>query len=174
VRLSLESGSLDELLSRLRSHRLDVVLSNTPVVAAAGRPWRCTQIDRQAVCLVGPPRRKRQRWRLPDALQGARLVVPGPSSDIRSQFDIWCERSKVTVTAVAEVDDMAMLRLLARDSGLIAVVPEVVVQDELKDGRLERYGTVPDVHENFYAITAARQQSSALVQSLLSSRDRMR
>jgi LysR family transcriptional activator of nhaA len=36
----------------------------------------------------------------------------------------------------AEVDDMAMLRLLARDSGWLALLPEVVVQDELRGGVL--------------------------------------
>jgi LysR family transcriptional activator of nhaA len=63
---------------------------------------------------------------------------------------------------------MAMLRLLARDSGAITVLPEVVVQDELRDGRLQRYCTVPGVLENFYAITAVRRSPSPIVQSMIS------
>jgi LysR family transcriptional activator of nhaA len=168
VRLSLESGSLEELLERLERHNLDVVFSNRPVVTEAGRPWRCGRIDRQSVCLVGQPRAPRQRFRLPRDLSGARVVVPGPSSDIRSQFDLWCEKNRLRVEIAAEVDDMAMLRLLARDSGAITVVPEVVVQDELRDGRLQRYCAIPGVYENFYAITAVRRTPSPLVQHLLS------
>lgn len=167
VRLSLQSGSLDELLERLRVHNLDVVLANKPVAAEASRPWRCTRLSHQSVCLIGPPRAARRRFKLPDDLQGKRLVLPGPSSDVRSQFDLWCERSGLTVEVAAEVDDMAMLRLIARDSGAIAVLPEVVVQDELREGRLQRYCPVPGVFENFYAITAFRHSPSALVQQLL-------
>lgn len=167
VRLTLQSGSLEELLEQLRVHNLDVVLSNRPVVAEAGRPWRCMPLSRQAVCLIGPPRAARRRFRLPGDLAGMRLVLPGPSSDVRSQFDLWCERSRLTIEVVAEVDDMAMLRLFARDSGAIAVLPEVVVQDELRAGRLQRYCAVPGVFENFYAITAFRHSPSPLVQQLL-------
>lgn len=58
--------------------------------------------------------------------------------------------------------------LLARDSGAIAVLPEVVVQDELREGRLQRYCAVPGVFENFYAITAFRRTPSALLDGLLS------
>ena len=168
VRLSLESGSLDELLGRLQVHNLDVVFSNRPVVAEAGKPWRSVQIDRQSVCLVGPPKSRGKSFRLPKDLSGARIVLPGPSSDIRSQFDVWCEKKKVRIEIVAEVDDMAMLRLLARDSGCLTVLPEVVVQDELREGTLQRYGVVPKVFENFYAITAYRTIPSPLVQSLIS------
>ena len=167
VRLSLASGSLEELLSRLQVHNLDVVFSNRPVVADVGKPWRCVRIDRQSVCLVGPPRPRRSRFNFPADAAGARFVIPGPSSDIRSQFDVWCEKHALRVEIAAEVDDMAMLRLLARDSGAITVLPEVVVQDELRDGRLQRYCAVPGVFENFYAITAVRRIPSPIVQSML-------
>lgn len=168
LRLSLESGSLEELLGRLQVHNLDVVFSNRPVVAEVGKPWRCVRIDRQSVCLVGPPRPRSSRFRFPAGAAGGRFVVPGPSSDIRSQFDVWCEKHELRVDIAAEVDDMAMLRLLARDSGAITVLPEVVVQDELRDGRLQRYCAVPGVFENFYAITAVRRSPSPIVQSMLS------
>ena len=35
---------------------------------------------------------------------------------------------------------MAMLRLIARDSGWLTLLPEVVVQDELSSGVLVRVG----------------------------------
>jgi LysR family transcriptional activator of nhaA len=167
VRLTLQSGSLEELLEGLRVHNLDLVLSNKPVITEANRPWRCVPLSRQSVCLIGPPRPTRRRFRLPGDLAGKRLLLPGPSSDVRSQFDLWCERSRIEVEVAAEVDDMAMLRLLARDFGAIAVLPEVVVQDELREGRLQRYCIIPGVVENFYAITAFRHTPSALVQHLL-------
>ena len=62
---------------------------------------------------------------------------------------------------------MAMLRLLVRDSDALAILPKVVVRDEIKAGLLEEYAVLPDVHENFYAISIKRQFESPLVKELL-------
>lgn len=168
LQLILESGSLDELLERLAVHKLDLVLSNRPVIAETQRPWRCRRLSRQTVCLVGKPREAGFRFRFPQDLAGIRLLLPGPSSDIRSQFDLVCEDLGVHVDVHAEVDDMAMLRLLARDTNGVALVPEVVVQDELRGGILQKYCEVPNVHENFYAITAQRHFQPSMLRKLLS------
>jgi LysR family transcriptional activator of nhaA len=156
VRLVIESASLQELLERLKIHKLDLILSNRPVTSDAVTPLRCQRIAQQTVCLVGPVRKSRQKFRFPQDLHKVKLLLPGPSSDIRNQFDLLCEQLGVSVSPYAEVDDMAMLRLLARDSGGVAMVPEVVVQDELRRGDLQKYCSVPNVVENFYAITAKR------------------
>jgi LysR family transcriptional activator of nhaA len=107
------------------------------------------------------------KFRFPEDLANVKLLVPGASSDIRSQFDLLCEQLGVDVAPYAEVDDMAMLRLLARDSGGVTVVPEVVVQDELEDGTLQKYAVLDDVVENFYAITAKRHFELPALEALI-------
>jgi DNA-binding transcriptional LysR family regulator len=78
VELVLQSGSLGELLPRLRVHTLDLVLANRAVTATADEPWRCRRIARQPVSLVGPKRRKPLRsaspttWRRAAAAAGPR------------------------------------------------------------------------------------------------------
>ncbi|WP_206212247.1 LysR family transcriptional regulator [Wenzhouxiangella sp. XN79A] len=166
LHLVIESASLAELIERLRVHRLDLILSNRPVTSDDHVALSCRRLDRQSVCLVGPPRAGRP-FRFPDDLPGTPLLLPGRSSEIRSQFDLKCEELGVVPRILAEVDDMAMLRLLARDSGAVAMVPEVVVQDELGQGLLQKYGEVPDVHEHFYAITARRHFRSAALKAVL-------
>ena len=169
VQLVLESGSLDELLPRLAVHKLDLVLSNRPVSADAEQAWQCRRVARQPVCLVGQPRPASRPFRFPEDLLGVKLLLPGHSSDIRTEFDMLCEHLQVKVKIFAEVDDMAMLRLLARDSGGVALLPAVVVQDELRSGVLQQYCVVPKVYENFYAISVERQFQSAVLKKLLSS-----
>ena len=163
VRLAVESGGLQELLERLAVHRLDVVLSNRAVSAEMDHRWRCKRIARQAVCLVGPPRSRRKPFQFPRDLADVPLALPGPSSDIRAQFNLLCADLDVRPQVHVEVDDMAMLRLIARDSGVVALVPRVVVRDELLQGTLQEYATIPRVVENFYAITTERQRPPALL-----------
>ena len=167
VELVLQSGGLDELLGRLSVHNLDVVLSNRKVHADSQHPWRCRRIARQPVSLVGKPLGKGKKFHFPEQLADKPMLLPGRDSDIRAGFDVLCDQLGLRVKILAEVDDMAMLRLLARDSGHVALLPTVVVQDELKSGKLEEYCVVPQLHENFYAITVQRHFEPPLLKTLL-------
>ncbi|MEM8815061.1 MAG: LysR family transcriptional regulator [Pseudomonadota bacterium] len=167
LRLVLESASLNELLERLRVHKLDLLLSNRLVTATEHFALRCRRIARQTVCLVGPPRGRRRCFRFPEDLARTALLLPGHGSEIRGQFDLLCEDLNLEPGISAEVDDMAMLRLLARDSGSVAMVPDVVVQDELEEGILQKYCELPDIYENFYAITARRKFEPAALKVVL-------
>ncbi|MCY2959322.1 MAG: LysR family transcriptional regulator [Planctomycetota bacterium] len=165
ARLLLQSGRLDDLLDRLAQHELDLVLSNRPARREAGSAWRCRRIARQGVSIVGRPRKK--PFRFDNDLAGALMILPGPDSEIRTEFDALCEQRGVKVRVLAEVDDMATLRLLARDTGGLALLPTVVVRDELRNGQLREHCVVPDLFENFYAITVDRHYQHPHLRSLL-------
>jgi LysR family transcriptional activator of nhaA len=167
VKLVIRSASLEELLEQLRVYKLDLILSNRAVAADSSTPWRCQKIAEQSVCIVGPPGKLAKKFRFPRDIGKLSLLLPGPSSDIRTQFDLLCDEHGIEVDPYAEVDDMAMLRLLARDSGGLAVVPEVVVQDELLSGELQKYCILKNVAERFYAITAKRHFELAALNILL-------
>jgi len=167
VELMLQSGNLADLLGRLRVHTLDLILSNRRVHASAEDPWRCRRIARQPVSLVGKPRPRRKAFRFPEELAEVPLLLPGLDNDIRAGFDLLCEQYGLRYRLRAEADDMALLRLLARDSDSVALVPTVVVQDELLSGRLVEYAVVPGLYESFFAISLQRRFEPPLLKSLL-------
>ncbi len=172
IELVLQSGALPDLLARLRVHTLDVVLSNQRVQPGADDPWRCRRIAQQPVSLVGRPRaRGRKAFKFPEDLADVALLLPGRGNDIRTGFDLLCEQLGIHPRVRAEVDDMAMLRLLARDTDAVALVPSVVVRDELRSGVLVEYASVPDLQENFYAITVRRQFEPPALKQLLGRRE---
>ena len=166
VSLLLQSGGLEDLLGRLQVHTLDLVLANQPVEATGDAPWRCRRIARQPVSLVGPP--GLGVFAFPDDLATRPLILPSRAHGIRAAFDVWCEQRGLHPQVRAEVDDMAMLRLLARDAGALALVPTVVVQDELRAGALHELAVVPGLREQFYAITVKRHFVPPLLKALLS------
>lgn len=165
LRLRIESARIEDLLDRLESHALDIVLSNRPPRRRSGHAWRCRRIARQPVSIVGRPRSK--RFRFPLDLRDAPMILPGEGSDIRSEFDALCEQLGVTVRPVAEVDDMATMRLLARDLEALALLPSVVVRDELRSGALREHCVVPGLFERFYSITVDRHYQHPQVMALL-------
>jgi LysR family transcriptional activator of nhaA len=167
--LTLESGLLEGLLLRLVQHQLDVVLANESVPTDPERPLHCRFLGSQAISLVGPATVwKAHSLRVPDDLDGVDIALPGPRHALRSQFDALCTAAGVVPRLRAEVDDMAMLRLIARDSGWLTILPRVVVQDELRSGSLVTVGQSAELQERFYAITTPHRHRSETLERLLS------
>jgi LysR family transcriptional activator of nhaA len=108
--------------------------------------------------------------RFPEVLRDTPVLLPGPSSAIRAAFDRALEVAQIRPIIVAEVDDMAMLRLLARESPGLALVPPVVVRDELKSGALVERCRIATIRESFYAISPSRRFPNPLVRELVARR----
>ena len=171
VELVIRSGSLSDLLRALDEHQLDVVLANQVPMRDAGVSWVPHLIAEQPVSLVGPSDRKRKGRRLTDILASEPLLLPTMDSSIRTGFDTLADRLGVRPMVAGEVDDMAMLRLMARESNALAVVPPIVVRDELEAGELVEIRRLPDLVETFYAITASRRFPNPLLRALIPSGD---
>ena len=170
IEIILHSGNLRDLLAQLRAHTLDVVLSNLPVRRDAETPWHSHLLDEQPVSLVGPPSRKRTKFKFPDDLRQTPLVLPSLDSNIRASFDLLLEQHHIRPIIAAEVDDMAMLRLLAREGAGLALVPPVVVSGELGNRTLVEHYRIPQIRESFYAITPSRRFPNAVLAEILGSR----
>ncbi len=169
--MRLVSGQMRELLSRLASHSLDVVLSNEAAPRDTAAGWISRRIAQQPLSLVSRPphggRRKARPFQFPDDLADQPLILPSQDSAVRLAFDLIVEEAGIRPQILAEVDDMAMLRLLARETGALALVPPVVVTDELKSGVLVERCTLNQIQENFYAITMRRRFAHPALRSML-------
>lgn len=167
VHYSLHACDQVHLLNGLSNHQFDLALTNIDVRGTDEQRWQCQLLDRQPVSIVGPANRPLTQA-FGEAYQNERWVLPVKESSIRSHFDSLCAIHQFKPNILAEADDMAMLRLLARDSGAITVIPDVVVKDELESGKLVHYFSLPNVYEHFYAVTVKRHFQNALIKELLS------
>ena len=167
VELVINSGGFAELLGQLEAHKLDLVLANQPGAVDADSEFQNTLLAEQPVSLVGRPSKRKTKFKFPDDLSGIPIVLPARASAVRSAFDALVGSARIKLDIVAEVDDMAMLRLMARENTGLTLVPPVVVIDELCSGFLvERY-QVPKLREQFYAIARRRRFPNALVAGLI-------
>lgn len=167
VELVVRSGSLAELVVSLHAHEVDVVLSNEAVRRDAERPWHSHRLADQAVALVGTPEWKRKRLKFPEGFDGVPLLLPSFESNTRAGFERLLAAAGVRPQVMAEVDDMAMLRLIAREEEGLALVPPVVVQDEIASGALVVTHRIPEIRESFYAVTPSRRFPNPLVGELI-------
>ncbi|MFN3847154.1 MAG: substrate-binding domain-containing protein [Paracoccaceae bacterium] len=168
VEVILRSGSQDELLRGLASLALDVVLTNLAPPRDAASPWLVHRIDEQPVGLIGTPARLGPAPRpLRDLLAAEPLIAPTRETALRAGFDALAARLGVTPTFAAEVDDMAMIRLLARADAGLAIIPPIVVLDELSSGALVEAARLNGITETFFAVTQARRFPNPLLSDVL-------
>lgn len=168
VELVLRAGTLRDLMAQLRNHEVDVVLSNHPLRRDAQTDHYSHLLAEQEVSLVGQPsRNKRRRFQFPADCDRVPVILPSLASDIRADFDLILHQAGIRPVIAAEVDDMAMLRVLALRTKAVTLVPRVVVKDELRTGALVELHRLPGVKERFYAITPARTFPNPLVKELI-------
>ncbi len=170
VELVIHSGSLRELLVQLKAHTLDVVLSNSPVRRDAESGWHSHLLNEQPVSFVGRKVRGMKPFRFPEDLRHTPVVVPSQESSIRAAFDLLMDQLGIRPNIAAEVDDMAMLRLMARETKGVTLVPPVVVADELASGVLVERHRFPEIKESFYAITPSRRFPNPILRELMTKR----
>ncbi|WP_281017820.1 MULTISPECIES: LysR family transcriptional regulator [unclassified Minwuia] len=169
VEIMLRSGSQETLLRGLEALSLDIVLTNLVPARDKLSPYLVQRLDEQPVSLVGTPARLASGPEtVAEILAGKPLILPTPESSLRAGFDAMVERLGIMPRIAAEADDMAMLRLLASADAGIAVIPPIVVQDELATGRLVEIARLEEITEVFCAVTIRRKFPNPLLEELLS------
>ncbi|MBX7495792.1 LysR family transcriptional regulator [Qipengyuania sp. 6B39] len=167
VEVILHSGSAGELFNALADLHLDVVLTNQPPPPDTLRKFVVRRLDDQAVSLVAKPELLPRDRSLEQHLALAPMVLATPGSALRMGFDAMMDRLGLNPQIAAEVDDMAMMRLLVREGVGVAALPPIVVRDELASGELIESAELPGLAETFYGVTVERKFPNPLLRSLL-------
>lgn len=168
VEVVLRSGTQGSLLRALDAVRIDVLLTNQRPARDAASPYLVRRIAEQPVSLVGSPARLALAAQgLPCLLARAPLILPTPETALRAGFDAMIEQLGIVPRIAAEADDMAMLRLLARSDAGVAVIPPIVVRDELENGTLHELAQLPGITEEFFAVTTPRTFPNPLLREVL-------
>lgn len=170
VDMILRSGSTAELLGALEALNLDIVLLNQAPRADSLTSFVAQPVYEQRVSLIGKPSYGKSGAKLADLLTEYPVILPTLESGVRSQFDALVARLGFTPQIAAEVDDMAMMRLLAREGVGLAVLAPIVVKSELESGVLMEFDELPGMIESFFAVTIKRRFPNPLVTPLLKMR----
>lgn len=157
----VEAGPLGDLAQRLREHRLDLVLSNFPVQGDQSSGIFNHLLGEVPVFLVGGKGVTLPRTPFPGCLRGVPLFLPSQQSKVRADFDLMMAKAAIEPRIHAEVDDMALLRLLALSGRGLALVSKIVVERELESREIRHLRKVPGLKEIYYALTVQRKFGDA-------------
>ena len=151
-------NSLEQLLSELMLHNLDIVLSDIPVTAAFKvRAYNHLLGDSGVGFFATKELARRCRKRFPESLNGTPVLLPGRNSAVRRSIDSWLEKNDLRPQIRAEFDDMALLKAFGQ-TGEGLFPGAIVIQEEIcRQHEVELIGEIDGVREQFFAISAERK-----------------
>ena len=151
-------NSLEQLLSELMLHNLDIVLSDIPVTAAFKvRAYNHLLGDSGVGFFATKELARRCRKGFPESLNGAPVLLPGRNSAVRRSIDSWLEKNDLRPQIRAEFDDMALLKAFGQ-TGEGLFPGAIVIQEEIcRQHEVELIGEIDGVREQFFAISAERK-----------------
>jgi LysR family transcriptional activator of nhaA len=155
------AGALDELTRQLHEHKVDLVLSNIPLRADQEQNVFNHLLGEVPVFLVGGKKLKLSPGKFPKFLKDVPLFLPSRQSDVRADFDLILANAGIEPFVHAEVDDMALLRLLALSGEGLALVSKIVVERELQSSKIKFMQRVPGLVEKYYALTVRKRFANA-------------
>ncbi|MBD3664192.1 LysR family transcriptional regulator [Sulfitobacter aestuariivivens] len=161
----LKSGGSKALLTDLETLALDVVLTTEVPQGTSELAFAAQKITEQPVALHARAERL-EHDNLPDLLRTEPLILP-TESVIRASFENLVAKLGVTPRIIANVDDMAMVRLLTREGAGVAVAPAVVLADEISGGSVATAPFDLQIMEPFYAVTLPRKFPHPALKALL-------
>ena len=158
VRLVCCEGDITKLIADLSIHRLDVVLSDTPIDPSMKVRAYSHLLGESDVAIVGTKSlAKKFRRNFPRSLDGAPILVPMRNTILRRSLDYWFEHSEIRPKIVGEFDDSAMLKIMGSAGVGVFPVPAIIAKEVEAMYGVEFIGTLPDLSEKFYALSVERK-----------------
>jgi LysR family transcriptional activator of nhaA len=158
VRIVCREASSDQLITRLATLELDVVLSDSPADPSRNIRAYNHLLGESAIAFVGIGSIvNRLKGKFPQCLSGVPMLLPTDNTSIRRNLDYWFEVNSIQPLIVGEFEDYALLRAFAQAGTAVFPIPSVFAAELRKQDKLVTIGSTKEVKTLFYAISAERK-----------------
>ena len=169
VKLVCYEDNFESLLGDLSVHKLDVVLTDRPVPSGTNLRVFSHLLGESDITLFGVPAlAKNFRATFPASLNGAPLLLPTRNNAIRGRIEQWLEANDLRPNVVGEFDDNALLNTFGRSGLGLFPAPSALALDVEQQFGAVPVGELPQVREQFYAISNERKIKHPAVDAILS------
>ena len=158
IRVRCHEASLEQLLSELAVHKLDLVLSDQPVPDGLNLKAYNHRLGASGLSFFVQRRQaRRYRGRFPDSLSEAPMLLPSPNSALRRRLDDWFESRQLSPRIIGEFDDSALLKAFGEAGAGVFAGPSVIEKEICRMYRASVIGQTDEIRERFYAISPERR-----------------
>lgn len=168
VHIICREGKLPRLLAELAIHRLDLVLSDSPLPADAQVRGYSHKLGESPVALLARPELAQGlQGDFPACLEGAPLLIPGEDTAMRGRLLRWFSSQNVHPRIIGEFDDSALMQAFAQAGSGIFPAPALIAEHICRQDGMQRIALLEQVRERFYAISVERRLSHPAVLAIL-------
>lgn len=169
VRLVCYEDQFEALLGDLALHKLDVVLTDRAVDSGTALRVFSHQLFESETIVVGAPALATlYAGAFPENLNGAPFLLPTRNNALRGKIDEWFDSHAVRPDIVGEFEDNALLNTFGRRGLGLFFAPAALAADIEEQFGARLVGRVPQVREQFYAISNERKIQHPAVEAILS------
>lgn len=169
VQVDVTSSDQERLLKLLSEHSLDLVLTSRNVVNDGRHEFYAHVLRSSPLVFVTNDQigARSGNDRLKKALVNRPLYIPGRNFEARAELNAFMEKTRVSFRIAGEIDDTALLRVLAVRSGAVVAIPEFGVISELRSKEVFLLSRHSAIQQRYYAITRHRKFPNNLVAELI-------
>jgi len=158
VHVICREGKLEDLLGQLAAHRLDIVLADEP--APSSTTFRTFNHplgeSSTSFCASGRLAMVLKKG-FPTSLHEAPALLPADNTSLRRAVEAWFREIGVQPRVVAELDDLALMKVMAAEGRGFIVLPAVVADEAVRRYGFRIIGAAEKCQVQFHAITAERR-----------------
>lgn len=148
----------ERLVAALSVHALDLLITDAPVTTAANVRAFNHLLGESGTTIFGTPRlAMRYRPAFPGSLHGAPFLLPLHASTIRRALDTWFQQQDVRPAVTGEYADSALMKVFGQNGHGLFAAPTVLESEVTAQHDVEVVGRLPEVKQQFYAISAERR-----------------
>jgi LysR family transcriptional activator of nhaA len=158
VHLVCHEGRHHDLLSELALHRLDLVLSDSPVTPVVNvRAFNHLLGECGLSFFATAELASHLRKGFPGSLNHAPLLLPTERTAVRRELEQWFYQQDVQPRIVGEFEDTALMSVFAQDGLGVFAAPTVIERETCRQYGVRVVGRIDSVRERYYAISLERR-----------------
>ena len=169
VKIEITTGDQEKLVRLLKEHSLDIILSSHNVKIEGKTTYYSHVLTTSPILFVVKARAAKRARTLEENLEERPLYIPGKSFEARPELEAYLDRLNSSVRIAGEIDDIALLRILALRSGAIVALPEMGVLNDIESRDIAVLARLTKIEQRFYAVTRQRKFPNAVVEKLIAS-----
>lgn len=165
--ITLSEGSPEQMLELLLLHKIDVYITNASPTGLNTRDLYIKRIKKEKVAFFASAKFKKLKKNFPESINHQNLVLPTYDSKLREDIDHWAKQHKLQLDILVESQDIGMKKLLAVEGFGIMAAAKHTVENQVKAKALYEIGSLNDVYEELYLVTAKRQRPNKVLKSAI-------
>lgn len=173
VQIVCHEGKLDSLMGQLSAHRLDVILADEPAFSTVHPQTSNHLLGESDTTFCGHPALAAlMKSGFPRTLHEAPAILPAGPTPFRRNLETWFRSTRIRPRVIAEVEDLALMKVIAADGLGFIAIPTVAAAAAIKRYGFEVIGRTRRCVVSFYAIVTERRIAHPAVSTLIATAKR--